>query len=84
MPPDVPRLHEVQTDIYIARRRRLHAVNDPTGVPVFHGPRIIEVLDWLADNDVNRVRFTDDALAFEVTFERCTLEQPSDRSSENG
>jgi len=75
-PPSPDRLHEVQLDIYIARRKRMHAIFDPNGIPVFHAPLIMQVMEWLADKEITRVRFTDDDTAYEVTFQPCALEQP--------
>ncbi len=58
----------VQTDIYIARRKRMHAVIDPAGRPVFHAPLLLDVLDWLADKDVHTARFTDEETTYDISF----------------
>lgn len=85
MPPAPPEaLYTVETDIYIARRRRVHAVNDARGKPVFHDPHILQVLDWLVEQDVTTARFTDDATAFVITFERVPLEPDPESEPHHG
>ena len=76
--------HEVQTDIYIARRKRVHTVYDQNDEPVYSDPHLMNVLDWLFENDVKTARFADDTSAYLVTFERAPLEPPSKELSENG
>ena len=83
MPEHSP-LYAVQTDIYIARRKRLHAVHDPSGTPVYHDPHLMNVLEWLTEQGITTARFTDDQVAYLVTFKRVTLEPPSEELSENG
>ena len=79
-----PATHEVQTDIYFARRKRLHTVYDQAGEPVYSDPHLMNVFDWLAEQDITTARFADDATAYLVTFERVPLEPPSAETSKNG
>lgn len=72
--PDRPYI--VQTDIIVARRKRIHAVHDPGGVPVFHARHLIEVMDWLVNNDVHHARFTDDETTYDVSFVACAPGAP--------
>ena len=83
MPEHSP-LYTVQTDIYIARRTRLHAVHDQFGTPVYHGPHLMNVFDWLFENDITTARFTDEESAYLVTLERAPLDPPSEETSKNG
>ncbi len=72
------RSYEVQTDIYIARRKRMHSVFDSAGIPVFHAPHVLQVLEWLADQDIRKATFTDDDATFDITFaRRVPLESPA-------
>lgn len=68
--------YKVDTDIYIARRKRLHTVYDPAGELVFTGPHILDVLAWLADNDVRSAIFQDADDCFVVRFTRAPPTQP--------
>ena len=70
-------LYEVQLDLYVARRKRMHAIFDPAGVPVYHAPLVIQVLDWLADKDVTMARFTDDERTYHVEFRCCVHDNPN-------
>ena len=79
-----PDFHTVQVDIYFARRKRLHTVYDHAGAPVFSDPHLMNVLDWLVEQDVTTARFTDDQVTYLVTFERTELEPLSEELSENG
>ncbi len=81
-PPEAP--HTVQVDIYIARRKRVHAVHDQYGVPVFHDPHIMNVFDWLAEQDICTARLTDDSSAFVVTFTRVDAQPLSEQEIDNG
>lgn len=63
----------VQVDIYIARRKRMHSVLDPSGRPVFHAPLVIDVLDWLREQDIKQALFTDDETTYLVRFEPSLL-----------
>lgn len=82
MPPgSQTRLYEVQLDIYIARRKRMHAIYDLSGVPVFHAPHLLQILNWFHEQGVTSATFTDDESAYVVTFERRPLQdnsQPGD------
>lgn len=60
----------VETDLYIARRKRLHAVTNSDGKSVFHAPHVLQVLDFLTDNDIRQAVFTDDDTRYLVSFER--------------
>lgn len=72
-------MFEVQLDLYIARRQRMHSVFDPDGNPVFHDKLILNVMEWLADKGVRCARFTDDETTYIVTFEPVAVQdnQPS-------
>ena len=63
-------VYVVDLDIYVARRKRVHQVRDPSGAPVFHAPLVLDVLNWLAEKGITRARFTDDASSFDVTSRR--------------
>lgn len=54
----------------------MHAIFDPAGIPVYHAPRIIQVLDWLAEKDVTSARFTDDEATYQVEFRRVANDNP--------
>lgn len=73
MPVPAPPL-TVQIDLYIARRKRVHAVVNSAAETLFHDPYIIRVMDWLADQDINRVRFADEEHAFIVNFQRAHVD----------
>lgn len=70
-------MFEVQVDVYIARRKRMHSVYDAEGIPVFHGPHILQVLDWLFEQDIRQALFTDEDTTYLVKFERPSFDQPS-------
>ncbi len=62
------RPYVVQTDIKFARRKRVHEVIDPSGLPVFHAPLLMDVLDWLTDKNVHAARFTDEESTYDISF----------------
>lgn len=74
----------VSVDLYIARRRRIHEVRDPNGVAVFHAPHIIQVLEWLVDNDIGVAEFTDDDACFVVNFSRQSSPVTPEKGNSNG
>ncbi len=76
-PPTEAAQYEVQLDLYIARRKRMHAIFDPQGVPVYHAPLVIQIFDWLADKDVTSARFTDDEAIYQVAFRRVLSGNPN-------
>lgn len=82
--PDSEALYTVQVDIYIARRKRIHEVQDAAGVAVYHDPHLLNVLTWLAEQNIRTARFTDDQDTFLVTFDREAPAVLATRSSENG
>ncbi len=48
----------------------MHSVFDPAGKPIYHAPHILQVLVWLADQGVRRVRLTDGDDTFDADFTR--------------
>ncbi len=74
----------VELDLYIARRRRLHEVRRPDGIAVFHAAHVVQVLDWLVDNDIGSAEFTDDETTFLVTFKRKPSPPPPMKDNHNG
>ncbi|HET98796.1 MAG TPA: hypothetical protein ENH89_00180 [Aurantimonas coralicida] len=77
-------LYEVQLDINIARRKRMHSVFDPAGIPVFHAPLVLQVLNWLHEQDIHSVRFTDDETTYDVTFNPPAEQTQAELEAQNG
>lgn len=84
MPGSREPLFEVQVDIYIARRKRMHSVFDNKGLPVFHGPHILQVLGWLSEQDIKQALFTDEDTTYLVKFERRSTNQQTPGDQTNG
>ncbi len=53
----------------------MHSVFDAAGLPLYHAPHILQVLCWLADQNVERVRLTDGDDTFDVGFVRVASPQ---------
>ena len=59
----------VELDLQIQRRRRVHAILDANGDPVYHAVRISEILTWLIDAGVSQITMVDENARFDVTFQ---------------
>ena len=60
----------VHTDIKVTRRKRLHMVMDGTGLLMFSAGTIIEVLDFLYENEHLKARFSDENISFFIEFRK--------------
>lgn len=74
----------VQVDIYVARRKRMHSVMNDIGEQVFADPHLMNILTWLAEQELSQARFTDEEDTFLVTFTRETTSPPTDGDNDNG
>ena len=76
--------YKVELDLYIARRRRLHEVRNPAGEAVFHAQHVMNVLEWLADNNIGTALFTDGDTEFTVSFARLISPPPQKKEHLDG
>ncbi len=77
-------LYKVELDLYIARRKRMHSVLDPHGIPAFHAPHMIDVLEWLADKGVTSATFTDGETTYAVSFVKRRPNTPPNKEMNHG